>query len=247
MSTTNDELVGRVLNAVPARTYEMGALLSVLRIEVTTEVPTASVSCERRPVLRINPEFVEACCRTDEHLFLLVMHELHHVLLGHTRLFPRPTPAHNLAFDAVINALLCRRFPARAYTSFFAQLYDDAPGAARLLAPPGSRRIGNPRLDALHDMLYRRSTVTAAEVFDAVVRTLPSLPEGLVWLGSHGDDADGFGEGDQAVAAALRPVASKWAGAEAEGPGKGLEQAIEAFTKPRRDLPREVLAKLPGG
>ena len=36
----------------------------------------------------------------DEHLFLLVMHELHHVLLGHTRLFPRASRAHNIAFDA---------------------------------------------------------------------------------------------------------------------------------------------------
>src|SRR4051794_16257286 len=117
MSTTNDLIVARVLNAVPAASYEMGALLSVLRIEVTTEVPTACVSCERRPVLRINPEFVETWCRTDEHLFLLVMHELHHVLLGHTRLFRRTTVAHNIAFDAVINAMLCRRFPQRAYTS----------------------------------------------------------------------------------------------------------------------------------
>src|SRR6478752_6534653 len=97
------ELETRVLNAIPAGAFE------------TDAVPTASVSCERRPVLRINPAFVTRHCRSDEHLFLLVMHELHHVLLGHTRLFRRASRAHNLAFDAVINAMLVLRFPAETY------------------------------------------------------------------------------------------------------------------------------------
>ena len=101
-----NDLTARVLNAIPAGAYEMNALLALLRVEETDTVPTASISCERRPVLRINPEFVRRHCRTDEHLFLLVMHELHHVLLGHTRLFRTPTRAHNLAFDALINSML---------------------------------------------------------------------------------------------------------------------------------------------
>ena len=119
MENSTELLVARVLNAVPAASYEMSALLSILRIDVSSDIETAAVSCQRRPVLRINPGFVDTWCKTDEHLFLLVMHELHHVLLGHTRLFPRVTPLHNIAFDAVINALLCQRFPQQAYTSFF--------------------------------------------------------------------------------------------------------------------------------
>ena len=91
-----NDLTARVLNAIPAGAFEMNALLSLLRIEETDAVPTASVSCERRPVLRINPHFVRRQCRDRRNLFLLVMHEFHHVLLGHTRLFPladtRPQP-----------------------------------------------------------------------------------------------------------------------------------------------------------
>ena len=132
-----ESLVRRVLDAVPARSHALGALLQLFRVEASEDVPTACVSCERRPVLRVNPRFVDEHCRSDAHLFVLVMHELHHVLLGHTRLFPRPTPAHNVAFDAVINALLCARFPEEAYTSFFTQQYGHAKGALRLLAPPG--------------------------------------------------------------------------------------------------------------
>src|SRR5512139_1189798 len=171
MSTQSDALAARVLNAVPAASYEMTALLSVLRIEATSDVPTAAVSCERRPVLRLNPEFIETWCRTDEHLFVLVMHELHHVLLGHTRLFRRVTRAHNVAFDAVINALLCHRFPERAYTSLFSSFYADAEGPARLLAPPDGRPWpeGDP-LGALHRSLYGAFCVSAAEVFEQIVR-----------------------------------------------------------------------------
>ncbi len=85
-----------MLEAVPAGAYEMSALLSLLRVEASAEVATAAVSCEARPVLRVNPAFVERHCRTDEHLAMLVLHELYHVLLGHTRLFhaadPGPQP-----------------------------------------------------------------------------------------------------------------------------------------------------------
>ena len=135
-----NDLTARVLNAIPAGAFEMNALLSLLRIEETDAVPTASVSCERRPVLRINPDFVRRHCRTDEHLFLLVMHELHHVLLGHTRLFRRATRAHNLAFDALINSMLVLRFPAEAYRSFFLDLYGAEDGPAAVARPSGGPR-----------------------------------------------------------------------------------------------------------
>jgi hypothetical protein len=45
------------------------------------------------------------------------MHELHHVLLGHTKLFQRLSTADNIVFDAVINSLLCRMFPQPAYVA----------------------------------------------------------------------------------------------------------------------------------
>ncbi len=63
----------RVLDAVHAASYEMVALLSLVGIEESDEVPTAEVSCTRRPLLRINPRFVAAHCATDEHLFVLVI------------------------------------------------------------------------------------------------------------------------------------------------------------------------------
>lgn len=211
-------LVGRVLNAMPAGGYEMHAFLSLLSVEATADVPTASVSCERRPVLRLNPAFVARHCRTDEHLFLLVMHELHHVLLGHTRLFPRFTPAHNVAFDAVINALLCLRFPQAAYTSFFLDLYGERRDVLRLLAPPrAGGTTGVAALDRLHALLYApESAVTSEEVFARIVEGCGGVSADLVGdlLGSHAEDDDGLwgtgGPADADVVAAIRRLVEKW-------------------------------------
>ncbi len=99
---------------VPVTGQAFGKLLSLLSIEASDEVPTACVTTGARSRLLVNPEFVARHCRTDEHLAMLVLHELYHVLLGHTRLYPRVTPAQNWAFDCLINAQLCRLFPIRA-------------------------------------------------------------------------------------------------------------------------------------
>ena len=60
------------------------------------------------PRLLLNKEFIEEYCSTDGDLFLLILHELHHVILGHTRLFPRGNKIDNIVFDAVINSMLAR-------------------------------------------------------------------------------------------------------------------------------------------
>jgi hypothetical protein len=69
-------------------------------------------------------------------LFLLVMHELHHVILGHTRLFPRLTRLDNLVFDVVINAMLCRQFHATVGVGLFTNSYKWRKFPERLLRPP---------------------------------------------------------------------------------------------------------------
>lgn len=254
----NARLVERVLAAVPARSYAMSALLSLLKIEVTTAVPTASISCERRPVLRINPAFVAQHCASDEHLFLLVMHELHHVLLGHTRLFPRVTPAHNLAFDAVVNALLAVRFPARAYTSFFLDLYGNQRGPFRLLAPPGVVQIDREHLNALHRVLYGSGS-TAQEVFRAIIEEVATggaphggLRGGSPWgsgtpvlLGSHSvespDDWGTAGAVDAAVVEEIRRIIEKWPSPEEPTRGRSLNGLLRGDAVSPRKPERRVL------
>src|SRR5436190_2911334 len=231
-----NELATRVLNAIPAAAFEMNAMLSLLRIEETESVATASVSCTRRLVLRINPAFVRQYCRTDEHLFLLVMHELHHVLLGHTRLFPRASRAHNVAFDAVINAMLVARFPADTYRSFFLELYGQEDGPLRLLAPPAGAPISSSVLRTLHRLLYGGSSVTAEEVFNAITDTVEGQPEWLlnpdvILLGDHaGPDEDDWGTDgpvDAEFVRAIRAIVEKWPPPERPIRGRSLAEVLK--------------------
>lgn len=130
------ELIARLLACIPAATFEMETLCRLAGIRVSRDIPTAAVECVQRPRLLINPDFVAKYCATDEHLFLLVMHELWHIILAHTRLYPRATMAHNIAFDAIINAGLARQFMRPEFRGFFEAINraDQFPGC--LLRPP---------------------------------------------------------------------------------------------------------------
>ena len=136
MTELDQDLAERLARALPAASYELEALCRVAGIEWSRTIPTAAVTCGDRTRLLVNPDFVAQHCPLDEHLFLLVMHELWHVLLAHTRLYARPTPAHNVAFDAIINAGLGRQHPAPEYLEFFERLNSPDVFPALLLRPP---------------------------------------------------------------------------------------------------------------
>jgi hypothetical protein len=127
----------RLLDCFSGASYALPALLRLLDVVESRDVETAAVECRVEPKLLVNPDFVQEWAATPEKLFMLVMHELHHVLLGHTRIFPRVGPVDNLVFDAVINSLLCRMFPQVEYVSFFTDFYAEGQLPHCLLRPPG--------------------------------------------------------------------------------------------------------------
>lgn len=209
----------RIFDVVPAATWQMEQLLGLLDITADDSVPTACVDCAARPRLRLNPKFVAEHCRTDEHLLMLVLHELHHVVLGHTRLFARPTLAHNIAFDAVINAMLCVQFGEERYTGFFTQINDAKTFPARLLRPP----LGwptKPRYAAdasgserrVMRLLYgpKDGGITYLEVFELLLEELSkSSAQGFVLVGNHNDRGDAA-ENDPLFGEAIRKIVSHW-------------------------------------
>lgn len=258
----------RLLNALPARAYAMQALLRLTGLEVTRECPTARVTCGARSKLQVNPEFVEQHCASDEHLFLLVMHELQHILLGHTRLFRTVSPAHNIAFDAVINAGLMARFPGEAYASFFLALYGRDTGVLRILAPPapGTAEAPEGALRELHELLYASGDVTAREVFDRLVQAIEeagprsgtgggSCEETGRLLGDHGSGGSGgagqeegsldAGDGEQELREEMERLASGWPGAAGgRGPVAGRGGELEEGRTRQADPAAQVLAAL---
>jgi hypothetical protein len=199
-------LRARILGVIPAGSYQLDRFFQLFDLEVTRSVPTAAVRMGATPRLRVNPDFVERHCRTDEALFVLVLHEMLHVVLGHTRLFARATPAHNLAFDAVINAMIARAHPEPAYLELLQEVNCWERFPARLLRPaPGWPQSPAPlphdasdRERVLHASLYSsdHENVTYHELFELLAGLLGAgETEATQLLGGHDD-----GGGDEDVA-----------------------------------------------
>lgn len=198
--TPSAALAERILDAFPSGSYALSGLLRLMDIVETAEVPTAAVECRAQPRLLVNPEFAARHAATPERLLVLVMHELHHVLLGHTTLFPRITAVQNFVFDAVINGIVCRMFPDEEYTGFFTGLYDAARFPECLLRPPpgwpGACRTApaiaalpeawREQADELHRALYSDVGASYREVFQLLPKLLSTEAIAAVpLLGGH--------------------------------------------------------------
>lgn len=230
----------RILAAFPAGHYALDTFFRLTDVLASRDVATAAIECVAAPRLLLNPDFVADACKTDEHLFMLVMHELHHVLLGHTRLFRRTNPLDNIAFDAVINAILSQLFRDQMYFSLFQKIYvaDSVPDA--LLRPPDGWpkewRIPESLPRSVREMirvLYSPASGTYKEVYDLLTndpelkKTLSGgIPNGkgdgqhgeskeeTFLLGDHSqEDTPGKGESaanNPALIGAVRNIVEKW-------------------------------------
>ena len=201
-------LTDRILDCFPSGNYALVGLLRLVDIKETDEIPTAAVECRVQPRLLVNPEFVEKHAETPEKLLMLVMHELHHVLLGHTTLFPTATPVQNFVFDCVINALISRMFPAVEHTAFLTGFYDEVRFPECLLRPPpgwttnceGSLPGGIAQLEGVekkkvtevYRSLYAPAGATYKEVFDILPKCLDgNAIQNVPLLGGHDGDSTG--------------------------------------------------------
>ena len=145
-----DTQVARVLELVGVHAHALNALLTVSTVEWSDATATACVECVDRPRLLLNPAFVAQWCHTPERLATLILHELLHIALGHTRLFPRPTVAHNVAFDAIINRTLLAAiqgtrvrhssvqfgYDVERYTDLFTDFYSASKAPEFIVRPP---------------------------------------------------------------------------------------------------------------
>ena len=203
-----DALLGTVLATAGMHTRALDALLTVSCVQWSTEITSACIDCCERPRMRLNPSFVARYCGTPERLTMLVLHELSHVTLGHTRLFPRPTMLHNIAFDAIVNRSVLSLLEAshaavHRYAALPMETYraDHAPEFI-LRPPPGwpdapdwhaSRKLPA-ALRRIHQMLYGAEVtdagllgVTYGEIIEALRGTVSEAAGSDVeLLGAHG-------------------------------------------------------------
>jgi hypothetical protein len=244
MTNPTTTLAERILDCFPSGTYALQALLQLLEISESRNVETAAVECRIQPRLFINPDFVATWAENPEKLLMLVMHELHHVLLGHTRLFSCVTKVDNLVFDAVINALLCRMFPGKAYTSFFTDFYDQNRFPACLLRPPSGWSPGSypatpsalrgrkmRALAAVHRSLYSEMGATYHEIFDALRYSLTEeMASGVLLLGDHAERGSQFGQLDARsplLFDMVRQIVERWPQPPDPIRGRSLDDILE--------------------
>lgn len=189
---TNTSIAMRLSGCLDAGAYELEELIRLFRIETTDAVPSAAVECQHLPRLLVNPDFIDTWCKRDEHLTLLVLHEMQHILFGHTGLYDRPGPIENIAFDALINAGLLRQYRHRPeYNGFFDRLNDNASIPGCFLAPPPgwpskpepSVSITDPRVRRIIKALYPKSESKARIVtYREIIELLTSLEDGEKWV-----------------------------------------------------------------
>ena len=225
MSTISEQ----ILDCFPSGSYAISALLRLMEIEESSAVETAAVECRVQPRMLINPEFVQAHAETPEKLMMLVMHELHHILLGHTTLFKRITALDNFVFDAVINGLLCRMFPQPEFTAFFRDYYSEEfpycllrppahwPGK---YTPPAGLCVLNQPLAwqtaaiNVHQALYSPTGATYQEVIDVLPRLLVDFGlDGIPLLGDHSGEGGSpavFAEGSSVLTDVVRKIVEEW-------------------------------------
>ncbi|MEY3020477.1 MAG: hypothetical protein RLZZ272_1461 [Actinomycetota bacterium] len=244
-------LAERIARSIPGAGFELETLVRLVGIEETDAVPTAAVTNHGRSRLLVNPRFVAEHCRRDEHLYLLVMHELWHVLLAHTTLYRDGGMVHNLAFDAIINAGLSRQHPEPAYRGFFESTNpaDEFPGL--LLRPPVGwpdrptyPDVGPPWVRGILKRLYPKGNGPTVEpTYDELIGLLEEHLDRLTeealarvtLLGDHGGHGGhgspgGWGAGwhgrdplaDPLLGEVLRRVTERW-----PDPPAGLADARE--------------------
>lgn len=257
-------IADRILDCFPGGTYALTALLRLLDIVESEAVPTAAVECREQPRLLVNPSFVARHAETPEKLLMLVMHELHHVLLGHTTFFEPVTPVDNFVFDAVINGLICRMFPERRYTAFLSDYYNCARFPECLLRPPprwpdavvtapgimSFDRRGRTAIAELHRALYSDGGATYKEVFDILPRHLDhSGVGGIPLLGDHDPAGAMRGRLEQRsplLFDMVRGIVEQWPQPPDPIRGRSLADIIRSSTirRVRRPSARSVLCGL---
>jgi hypothetical protein len=239
-ATESATITRRLTGCIPASRFEMDTLCRLSGIKTTRAVPTAAVECTRRPRLLMNPDFIKQYCERDEHLFLLVMHELWHVMLAHTRMYPQMTQAQNIALDAIINAGIMRNFPGPEYRGFFDSINPANTFPHCLLRPPEGwphnpvypTDVGPPGTEEMIRRLYpaRRIRRYAMPLYEEVLNLLlkSGMDFGLnmpVLLGNH----DGQPIHDPLIKEMVKQATGKWPKMTMGGGGNGSRFGSRTF------------------
>jgi len=160
-------------------------------------------------------------------------------------------------FDAVINALLCRMFPAPAYTSFFSDYYCDSKFPECLLRPPANWNprgkaavppglAGHPSARGVYQALYSEAGADYYELFQALRTGIcPKAGDDTHLIGNHAEHAYKPAAGDP-LFETVRDIVEKWPQPPNPIAGRSWSALLnKAVARPVRQIGnREILRNL---
>jgi hypothetical protein len=100
-----DEFRKNVISAIGDNAVALSAFVRVADIIVDKSIPTACITLEGVPEIHVNPDFVMEHALTPEHQFILVYHEIMHMVLRHG--IKIRCKRDNIIADAMINSMIC--------------------------------------------------------------------------------------------------------------------------------------------
>ena len=190
--------------------YHSATLLGMMSFRFDSMVPTAEINTRNRSV-RINQEFFAKHANTPEKITIVLMHEMYHTLLRHGDIDKvNKSPLANLAFDAVINSLLCNMFKGVKYKAFFTDYYPKDQFPQNILRPASKiegflnkrwygqlylkRKIGYGRwglsAESILEWLTTFGDGMGVEVGMEGGSIIIKLPGGTILIGSHSNQSD---------------------------------------------------------
>ena len=203
-----NEFRKNIIGAMGDNAVAMSAFIRVSEVVIDRNIRTACIVLDGVPEIHINPDFVQQYATTPEHQFILIYHELMHMILRHGTKIREPND--DIIADALINAMICCQYPQARYTRFFTNLYDAKKFPQNLLRPYSKFKT------SAHKRKYRRlysfiglSWYDLKHLFkDMEKREKESHPdadwEPPTLLGTHGE-TEASDMGDEI----LEPIASK--------------------------------------
>ena len=196
-----DEFRKNVIGAIGDNAVALSAFVRVADVIVDKSIATACITLEGIPEIHVNPDFVMKYATTPEHQFILVYHEIMHMILRHG--IKIRCRRDNIIADALINSMICMQYPQSRYTRFFTNLYDEKKFPENILRPYSkfqkfTHRQKYRRLYSYFGIPWQDLTSFFEEIEEEKKEKGEELGETLL-LGDH-DNADARnGHGDEVV------------------------------------------------
>ena len=111
-----NELEYRLCNVSMPIRAGMADMITLFSLQEDSNIENIYIPPQKRPVVYVNPTFIERCCKTDEHLFIFVLSEVYRLRLCQTSSFQGENKEAEVAARAMVHSFLCSIFPESPFS-----------------------------------------------------------------------------------------------------------------------------------